>query len=115
LKLNGDFPLFSASKIAFLDLSGNALTGDLEMTAWDDLVDLIVLDVSSNRLDGSIPSSIGAIPRLQLASFYSNDISGTMPTEICSLTPSPLKNLEADCAGVDPKVPCTCCTFCSTS
>jgi protein brassinosteroid insensitive 1 len=101
--------------MAFLDLSGNDLTGDLDVTAWDDLIDLIVLDVSNNRLEGSIPTSIGALPRLQLASLQSNDITGAMPTEICSLRPSPLRNLEADCGGVDPKVPCTCCTFCSTS
>jgi Leucine-rich repeat (LRR) protein len=101
--------------MAFLDVSGNSLTGNLDVTAWDNLSNLLALDVSNNKLDGTIPASIGDIPRLQVASFYKNDISGTMPDDICNLRPSPLENLEADCAGVDPKVKCTCCTFCSSS
>lgn len=45
---------------------------------------------------------------IAFARFNDNDLTGTMPNEVCSLEPNPL---VADCA-IPAEVECVCCTDC---
>ena len=64
-----------------LDLSTNALIGTLpsSMFMYDNLT---ILDLNSNELTGTIPSSIPVNAKLTLISLYSNMFSGKIPSSI---------------------------------
>jgi hypothetical protein len=48
--------------------------------------DLLLLDLSSNRLVGPLPHSLGNLSRLQRLRVFSNMLSGTIPLTLCWLT-----------------------------
>jgi hypothetical protein len=112
LGLVGTFPNLTSPKMSFLDVSGNSLHGNLDANPWASMVSLKQISLSDNLLTGTIPSSLGKVPLLQFADFKNNDFTGSMPVEICSLTPDPLKYLQADCNGTNPQIVCSCCSFC---
>lgn len=66
-----------------------------------------------NKLSGTIPSELGRLTRLKWLRLEDNNLTGSMPTEVCSLRRSNgnLDKLEADCKN---EVRCKsgCCTAC---
>jgi hypothetical protein len=78
------------------------------------------LDLSSNKLNGGIPSSLGQLTSSTSMFLHSNNLKGLIPAAICSLrvqgNPNDnyyyLMTLTADCGGSPPEVKCTCCTSC---
>lgn len=119
----GQMPTLNSVLLTTVLIEGNQLTGaDLD---WLQLtpspfsqppeIQLTTLDVKNNLFSGTIPVRLGNATNLQFASFFNNDITGTMPDEVCDLTPDPLANLESDCDDTDgpPEIECECCTFCN--
>ena len=84
--LSGPMPpdLGELSKLEFLDLSGNQLTG----TIPEDLghSNLVWLDLSGNELTGSIPSVLGDLRNLMRLFLSENHLSGPVPAELGGLS-----------------------------
>jgi Leucine-rich repeat (LRR) protein len=57
-----------------------------EEDACDDSNNLIELDLESNGLQGTLPTTIGAMSFLQTLDLEDNNITGTLPTQIGSLS-----------------------------
>ena len=66
------------------------------------------LNLSFNEFSGDIPAELGRLSNLAQLELESNDLTGTMPTEVCSRTNFGLDTLTVDCA----QVSCTCCDSC---
>lgn len=58
--------------------------------------DISSIVLSSNNLEGKIPSSIGLLTKLKTLTLSTNKISGTIPTSICSLTSLNILNLSSN-------------------
>ena len=69
-----------------VDVSNNRLTGSLPPSLAN-LAQLTFLNVSLNRLVNSIPAAISALTQLQTLDLMGNAITGTMPSEISALAP----------------------------
>ena len=66
---------------------------------------------------GTIPTEIGLVTTLDDVWLNSNDLNGTIPTQLCALkVDTGLKLLKADCSPTDTtrEIPivCPCCTEC---
>eukprot|EP00549_Striatella_unipunctata_P015674 CAMPEP_0118696722 /NCGR_PEP_ID=MMETSP0800-20121206/14030_1 /TAXON_ID=210618 ORGANISM="Striatella unipunctata, Strain CCMP2910" /NCGR_SAMPLE_ID=MMETSP0800 /ASSEMBLY_ACC=CAM_ASM_000638 /LENGTH=387 /DNA_ID=CAMNT_0006595917 /DNA_START=120 /DNA_END=1283 /DNA_ORIENTATION=- len=107
-------PLFSElgslPALQSLSLRSCGISGEIP-TELGLLQDLEYLGLKSNNLSGTIPKELGRLQNLKGLEVQSNGLGGSMPGEICSLVPSPLKELRADCQDNTP-VTCTCCTTC---
>lgn len=71
----------SGTKLQFLDLSRNALSGEITSTIGD-LSSLQVLNLSKNSLMGSVPASIGELKALSILDLSENQLNGSIPMEI---------------------------------
>ena len=115
-KLEGTLPsLTLLTSLVFLDVSKNKFSGPIDSTNWGNKPDFFNVDLSDNKLSGTIPSSFGEAKNLIYAAFDNNDFTGSMPPAVCNNRAGFLKNLTADCAGPNPQVTCafpTCCTGC---
>ena len=60
-------------------------------------------------MTGSIPTELGRLTALTRLELNANDLTGTMPKEICNLK---LDELVADCLGPRAEIQCDCCTVC---
>ncbi|KAL7184145.1 hypothetical protein ACSBR2_026324 [Camellia fascicularis] len=72
---------YSHQKLQVLDLSHNALSGNIP-SAVGDFSRLLVLNLSRNSLDGGIPASIGGLKALDTLDLSENSLSGSIPLEI---------------------------------
>ncbi|XP_062214546.1 LRR receptor-like serine/threonine-protein kinase RPK2 [Phragmites australis] len=80
--LHGEIPSLSGCKdLERLDLSGNRLTGSVPR-ALCRLSKLKQLDLSGNLLAGSIPSGLGNCVQLRSLRLFSNLLNGSIPPEI---------------------------------
>uniref|UniRef100_A0A804KR27 Uncharacterized protein n=1 Tax=Musa acuminata subsp. malaccensis TaxID=214687 RepID=A0A804KR27_MUSAM len=75
-----------------LRMPGNQLTGNLS-DLLEQMTNLIILDLSYNLFNGSMPSSVGVIPRqlarfkmLQILDLANNNLSGLIPHNIGNLS-----------------------------
>jgi len=78
-----------------------------------ELRSLTSLDVSHNRLSGTIRSGVAKLRGLKSIRFDSNEFVGSIPKAICNLWKGQAAGsyvLVADCSG---EVSCTCCTKCN--
>jgi hypothetical protein len=65
-----------------LSLGNNTLTGTIPNDAFVGWNVLDTLDLVDNRLGGSIPSSLFAIPTLRLVYLSNNALTGTIPSNV---------------------------------
>ncbi|KAK2999162.1 hypothetical protein RJ639_024055 [Escallonia herrerae] len=88
--------MFNKSSMYLMSFSFNDLSGylpstaglwlpNLEIFAIGSLRNLYVLFLANNNLDGSIPSTVGGMARLQRLYLWINTMEGSIPLEICSL------------------------------
>ncbi|KAG5243190.1 LRR receptor serine/threonine-protein kinase [Salix suchowensis] len=78
--LHGSIPdLSSIRKLYYLDLSKNKLGGSIPSKLSDSMR---TIDLSENHLSGPIPGSFSNLPFLQRLSLESNQLNGSVPAEI---------------------------------
>jgi len=70
--------------VIILDLNSNNLDGTIP-ASLNDLTALVSLDLTNNLLSGSIPPSLGSLSNLTGLSLGSNLLDGTIPTELGQL------------------------------
>ncbi|XP_002464803.1 brassinosteroid LRR receptor kinase BRL2 [Sorghum bicolor] len=71
--------------LEYLDLSYNALTGDIP-EEFGDMVVLQVLDLARNNLTGEIPASLGRLHNLGVFDVSHNALSGGIPDSFSNLS-----------------------------
>ncbi|KAK8993186.1 hypothetical protein V6N11_033289 [Hibiscus sabdariffa] len=71
-------PLDMSKNLAYLDLSHNKLSGKVESFKWEDLQNLTHTDLSYNSLHGRIPSSLVALPSIELVQLSNNQFDGEL-------------------------------------
>ncbi|KAE9587313.1 putative protein kinase RLK-Pelle-LRR-III family [Lupinus albus] len=94
-ELTGSIPgsLVTSSSLTRLNLSGNKFAGPLpiqrsgasELLIMPPYHPMEYLDVSSNSLEGDLPSDIGKMAGLKLLNLASNGFSGELPNELSKL------------------------------
>ncbi|KAB1227249.1 Receptor-like protein 12 [Morella rubra] len=67
-----------SKKLAVIALSKNLLTGQITSTRWEELLNLALLDLSFNSLEGSIPVSLFYHPSLEQLLLSKNQFSGQL-------------------------------------
>jgi len=74
------------------------------------------LNLTDNWLTGTVPSTLGFLPKLSLLDVGKNLLTGTIPESICNMTVrfnmtdmEPLEAFRADCNATK----CYCCTECA--
>ena len=70
---------------------------------------LHILSAAHSQFEGRIPTELGKLKKLQSMDLHDNNLTGSVPREICNLK---LKELVVDCLGPNPEVKCDCCTIC---
>ena len=75
----------TAGRVTLLDVSANKLVGTLPAELGD-LTNLTSLSLYTNQLSGTIPASLGDLTNLTSLSLYTNQLSGTIPAELGNLT-----------------------------
>ncbi|XP_065625774.1 receptor-like protein 7 [Quercus suber] len=76
-KFNGQIPSFSMAKnLTEINLSFNDLGGGITSTRWEELINLVNLDLGYNSIEGSIPMSLFSHPSIQKLRLSNNKFSG---------------------------------------
>jgi Leucine-rich repeat (LRR) protein len=75
--------IFRLTKLKFLNLAHNSLSGTLfdtsEYGSWADLQALEMLELHYNNFDGSIPITMQQLPNLLYISLQNNNFTGDVP------------------------------------
>ncbi|GKV43440.1 hypothetical protein SLEP1_g50729 [Rubroshorea leprosula] len=74
----GLVPLFSG--VSMLNLKNNSLSGPIPANFVDGMLHLAFMDLSENYFNGSIPSSINKLEKLQVLLLENNELSGNIPS-----------------------------------
>ncbi|KAK3221066.1 hypothetical protein Dsin_015036 [Dipteronia sinensis] len=69
-----------------INLSFTGLTGTLQKLDFSSFLNLLRLDLKTNKLSGSVPSNIGLLSKLQFLDLSTNDLNGTLPLSLANLT-----------------------------
>ncbi|XP_059429284.1 receptor-like protein 6 [Corylus avellana] len=76
---NGSIPNFGMVKnLTSLRLDNNHLSGQINSTQWEELLNLESLDLSGNSLNGNIPISLFSLPSWQELDLSHNQFSGSL-------------------------------------
>lgn len=111
--IGGSLPpgFFNLFKLEEINLSGNLLTGSLPEEYGNDgsFESLKTLNVCSNKITGTIPSTLGSIRNLKSLKLGHNLFTGELPEEICNLESHGWEQMDVvtDC-----KIGCKCCIRC---
>eukprot|EP01031_Cornospumella_fuschlensis_P027785 gene27785-33559_t len=73
---------YDMTNLTTLEMANNILRGSISDSGLSQLVNLRMLNLGSNRLNGTLPKSIGLLPNLTSALLVYNFLSGTIPVEI---------------------------------
>ncbi|KAI0524047.1 hypothetical protein KFK09_003411 [Dendrobium nobile] len=76
--------LLSGPGIRFLDLSSNAISGEIGSGVLDGCGQLTVLNLSSNHLSGALSGDLAYCSSLQAFNLSANNLSGEIPVETLS-------------------------------
>ncbi|XP_010529317.1 PREDICTED: leucine-rich repeat receptor-like serine/threonine-protein kinase BAM3 [Tarenaya hassleriana] len=85
--LTGKLPkdLIYSPNLSLLELQNNLLSGEIEVETRKAPSNLTQINLSNNRLSGSLPASIGNFSSLQILQLGSNRFTGQIPEEIGGL------------------------------
>ncbi|XP_048439361.1 receptor-like protein 37 [Pyrus x bretschneideri] len=91
-----------AKHLTIINLSYNQLTGQINSSHWENLANMVKLDLRHNLLDGTIPPSVFSLPLLQKLQLSNNHFSGQLPEfgNICTLY-----NLELSSNSLEGPIP----------
>ncbi|CAH8358014.1 unnamed protein product [Eruca vesicaria subsp. sativa] len=109
LGLSGEVPavLGELSQLKYLDLSANEFNGQingfLDAFSKNKVNSLVFLDLSSNKLAGTLPESLGALRNLQILDLSSNSFTGSIPSSIGNMLS--LKKLDLSFNAMNGKIP----------
>ncbi|KAJ6750360.1 hypothetical protein OIU85_000939 [Salix viminalis] len=79
-KFEGRIPSFRKSKnLTYVHLTRNNLTGEIPSGHWEGLLSLTHVGLGNNAFNGSIPSSLFAIPSMQWIQLRNNRFGGQIP------------------------------------
>ncbi|KAK3211618.1 hypothetical protein Dsin_016324 [Dipteronia sinensis] len=79
---SGPVPVLSASNLKYLLLADNGFQGEIPLhLAGSSCPSLVKLDLSSNQLSGTIPSSFSSCSSLESFDISSNNFSGELPIQ----------------------------------
>jgi hypothetical protein len=83
-KLEGRIPISirNCTQLQELSISINKLSGDIPNQTFSYLEGLIILDLSSNFLIGTIPSDFSSLKHLSTLYLHTNKLSGEIPNEL---------------------------------
>ncbi|KAH7570477.1 hypothetical protein JRO89_XS05G0112300 [Xanthoceras sorbifolium] len=91
------------STLSLLRLKKCELSGSISKVPWGNLPDLFLLDLSSNKLSGNVPDSLGYLGNLRSLNLRDNSIVGPLPTSIGNL--SRLEDLDLSLNMMDGIIP----------
>ncbi|XP_022746337.1 receptor-like protein 12 [Durio zibethinus] len=78
-KFSGPMPSFSSSRnLTQLNLAFNQLNGTIRSTEWSGLSKLVSVDLRNNKLRGTIPPTLFAVPSLRKIFLSQNQFSGSL-------------------------------------
>jgi Leucine-rich repeat (LRR) protein len=87
---NGSIPNFGMFKnLTSLNLDNNHLSGQINSTQWEELLNLYSLDLSRNSLNGSIPISLFSLPSFGHLDISLNQFSGSLDLSVIQKFKSP--------------------------
>lgn len=66
-------------------LSNNAIGGDIRTLKWENLQNLVILDLSNMGLAGEIPESISQLKRLRFLGLNDNNLTGNLSPKLSTL------------------------------
>lgn len=66
-------------------LSNNAIGGDIRTLKWENLHNLVILDLSNMGLTGEIPGSISELKRLRFLGLSDNNLTGNLSPKLSTL------------------------------
>ncbi|KAK3438701.1 hypothetical protein EUGRSUZ_C03265, partial [Eucalyptus grandis] len=81
-----EVPSITLFNLSEMDLSNNGMRGELTTEFCFNVPNLHRLNLSSNRLEGNIPSKLGSIKSLYILDLSSNNFSGGLPVQILEST-----------------------------
>ena len=84
--------LDASGRVTHINLPSNNLVGQLPLSQLDQLPHLQHLDVSSNKLSGTIPKGLGSLTQLEYLDLSHNSLAGELPKELAGQ--APLKMLD---------------------
>mmetsp|Transcript_695 Transcript_695/g.1099 ORF Transcript_695/g.1099 Transcript_695/m.1099 type:complete len:413 (-) Transcript_695:118-1356(-) len=109
--LTGSIPTTLGIYMGKLHLKGNNLSGMIPSTLGNLNSKLYYIDLVDNSLTGMIPTELGRLSSLSHLYVSGNDLTGTMPNEICMLQTT--YGCASPYLGVDcEEVECPCCWLC---
>lgn len=80
--ITGSIPLFTSTSLQHLDLSSNRLNGIVPNDIGMDHEEMIVFDISGNKVTGPIPESFSNMFNLEKLSLSNNKLTSTIPSSI---------------------------------
>ncbi|KAK9229612.1 hypothetical protein WN944_022575 [Citrus x changshan-huyou] len=85
--------LHKSRNLNYLDISFNNLSGGISSTFWEQLVNLNLVLLSHNLLNGSIPRSLFLLPNLEMLRLSNNQFENQLP-ELSNVSSSVLFDLD---------------------
>ncbi|XP_062189885.1 probable inactive receptor kinase At5g10020 [Phragmites australis] len=95
--LSGSLPA-NVGKCTSVDLSGNLFSGELAiLRSWDGIVE--VIDLSSNKLEGSYPNDASQFQNLISLKLRNNSLSGSLPSVLVTYQKLSVLDLSLNALG----------------